>query len=139
MEGPVTDGGAKDILSRIGEALASRRSVQSPLYRWMMEHHDAFGAGLAQAAAAGRHPDWAALADIFAESGLVDGTGKAPNAANARRTWWRVKRRHARLHGSAGAGKASGAVPGAGGEAGRPDDVLAKFRSKVNERSGRKE
>ena len=135
------------IMSRIEEALASRESTQSLLYRWMMANHDGFAGRLAKAAAEGKLPDWADLARRFGESGLTDGTGKPPNAANARRTWWRVKRRHAQLHGGGSAsgkgGKAAGASPaGSAGEvAGVPDaegdDALANVRAKINKRSGR--
>jgi hypothetical protein len=131
------------ILSRIDEALVGRRSMQSPLYRWMMENHDAFFIRVAAAKAEGKRLDWKDLARRFAEGGLTDGTGKAPTAANAKNTWWRVQHaRRAQRMSSRPAGELSASRPAAsvvGEPSGNTPGTLDAVRKRMNEKSGRRE
>jgi len=52
----------------------------------MRAHHDDLVAEFAANA-----PNWQQLAQIFHDEGLTDRTGKAPSAAIARLTWYRVR------------------------------------------------
>jgi len=57
----------------------------------MRAHHDDLVAELAANA-----PNWQQLAQVFRDEGLTDRTGKAPSAAMARLTWYRVRQAAAR-------------------------------------------
>jgi hypothetical protein len=143
MEKRMGESGDDRLMGRLREVLVGGKPRQSPLYRWLRRHHDELGALLDAAAADGRPPDWAALAGILAEAGLTDGSGNPPTSANTRRTWWRVKRRHAQLHGG-GDGPKKAAPPepqrpaAAGGGEGRSGlDALEAVRREMAQRSGR--
>jgi hypothetical protein len=72
-------------LSALADAAMTRRS---PLYTWMMVNHDAFNAIVKEAV----RPNWAKLAEEFANNGLTDGEGKPPTDECTRQTWWRVRK-----------------------------------------------
>jgi hypothetical protein len=54
----------------------------------MMTNHDAFNAIVKEAV----RPNWAKLAEEFANNGLTDGEGKPPTDECTRQTWWRVRK-----------------------------------------------
>lgn len=67
---------------------ASIRQVgHSNLYRWMHRHRFKMKARIEH-----ERPDWVALADAFAELGLMDRTGKPATAETARKTWYQVRK-----------------------------------------------
>jgi hypothetical protein len=68
-------------------AAAQEKSARSPLYRWMSEHYEELEPVLSQ-----RGPDWAAMAERFADAGVLAGKGKTPDARLVAKTWTTVKR-----------------------------------------------
>jgi len=65
----------------------ARSERRSPLFRWMVEHHDE----LVEAS----RPDgihWASFCEQSAKRGLTDTRGLAPNPANARKTWAQARK-----------------------------------------------
>ena len=76
----------RNILGRVRAVLRSNRRGHSPLFLWMRAHHDDLVAELAANA-----PNWQQLAQVFRDEGLTDRTGKAPSAAMARLTWYRLR------------------------------------------------
>ena len=66
---------------------AIARGNRSPLFWWMVEHHDEI------AARAGERIHWDGVCAKAAELGLTDTTGSPPSRRNARETW-----RQARLY-----------------------------------------
>jgi hypothetical protein len=81
-----TSGRKKNILGQVREALRSNPRGHSPLFLWMRAHHDDLVAEFSA-----NPPNWQQLAQIFHAEGLTDRTGKAPSAAMARLTWYRVR------------------------------------------------
>lgn len=64
-----------------------RSELRSPLFRWMVEHHDE----LVEASRRdGIH--WASFCAEAAKRGLTDTQGRPPTTDNARKTWERVRR-----------------------------------------------
>ena len=74
--------GLKAIIKKIEHG-----AERSSLFWYMLDHHDEFAR-----AATGTRIRWAPLCEQFAADGLLDGEGKAPTPANARITWWNVRR-----------------------------------------------
>lgn len=75
---------------------------RSPLFRWMVEHHDEL------VEASGRDGiHWASFCAQAAKRGLTDTQGRPPTADNARKTWERARRavRKARAEAAAGGPK----------------------------------
>jgi hypothetical protein len=70
-----------------------REGKRSPLFLWMLEHHDEIVATLQ-----GGRIGWGPFCAAVAEAGLKDTTGKAPSENTARITWYRVRRLAARQH-----------------------------------------
>lgn len=60
---------------------------RSPLFWWMVKHHDA----LLAEGNEGRMP-WQRLCRRFAEQGVIDGSGQSPTVARAGKTWRDVER-----------------------------------------------
>jgi hypothetical protein len=69
----------------------ARSSERSPLFWWMVEHHDTL-----VDAAAGRRIRWKPLCVKFATLGLTDGTGKPATEKTAGETWLRARTEVAR-------------------------------------------
>jgi hypothetical protein len=65
----------------------ARSAERSPLFWWMVEHHDE----LAQAAE-GRRLRWKQLCECFAGLGLTDVNGRVASERTARATWARARR-----------------------------------------------
>jgi hypothetical protein len=79
--------GAKEILAQV-----ERPYERSPLFEWLLAHHDDV-----VAAAAGRRVEWSRLCGEFESAGLTGRDGKPVNATTARKTWQRVRKEHARI------------------------------------------
>lgn len=79
-------------LDRIRGALAAGGSRQSPLYRWMMKHHDKLRGILG-----GVRPNWRVIAEELNAAGFRDGRGNPLNAGSARQVWWRVRHKKAEM------------------------------------------
>jgi hypothetical protein len=65
----------------------ARSELRSPLFRWMVEHHDEM---VEASQRDGIH--WASFCDEAAKRGLTDTRGLAPNPANARKTWAQARK-----------------------------------------------
>lgn len=65
----------------------SKRSIgkHSPLYRWMVEHHDVLNQEFRRFG-----PQWAERAKALGEAGLVNRKGEPPSVRVAQRTWYQV-------------------------------------------------
>lgn len=70
-----------------------RAGKRSPLFLWLLEHHDEIVATLQ-----GGQIGWGSFCAAVAEVGLKDATGKAPSENTARITWYRVRQLAARQH-----------------------------------------
>jgi hypothetical protein len=64
-----------------------RSELRSPLFWWMVEHHDE----MVQAATR-RRINWAGFCAEAAKRGLTDTRGDTPSESNARKTWLRARR-----------------------------------------------
>jgi len=79
---------------------AKRRGPRhSPLYEWLWARHDTLAVELNPP----RTPNWKAVAEGFAELGVVDGKGQMPTPVVVRKTWLKVSRAKAAV--------ASGVLP----------------------------
>src|SRR4051794_4783690 len=67
--------------------IARSASGRSPLYRWLRVRHDAFMELVNE-----NRPNWKALAEGFAELGLLSLEGKPLTPEAVRHTWWRVRK-----------------------------------------------
>ncbi|QQP92726.1 hypothetical protein IGS68_30150 (plasmid) [Skermanella sp. TT6] len=127
--------------------IARSASRRSPLYRWLHARHDAFAALIRE-----DRPGWQALAGGFAGLGLLSPEGRPLTPEAVRHTWWRVRRdvaasrraappacrRDAVRTGPPSVAAPESPVTDRAAPGPDADDVLARFRSKVNERSGRR-
>ena len=68
-------------------AEVTRSSERSPLFWWLVEHHDEL---IAQSA--GRRMSWKALCPLFAGHGLTDINGRPPFPRMARETWFQARK-----------------------------------------------
>lgn len=75
----------------IFDAMA-RPGNRSPLFWWMVEHHNEVVASLE-----GRRMNWKALCARFAELGLTDLTGTPATERSARQTWGRARKEKGRI------------------------------------------
>jgi hypothetical protein len=64
-----------------------RSEQRSPLFWWMVEHHDEM-----VKAAKRRRINWAAFCAEAAKRGVTDTRGEPPTESNARKTWLRARR-----------------------------------------------
>jgi hypothetical protein len=74
--------GARAILAYI-----ERPYERSPLFQWLLAHHDEL-----IASAGGRRMEWTRFCGTFETAGLTAWDGKPVNAATARKTWQRVRK-----------------------------------------------
>jgi hypothetical protein len=65
----------------------TRATERSPLFLWLLEHHDEIVASLQ-----GGRVNWRAFCAAVAEAGLTDTAGHPPTENTARVTWYRVRR-----------------------------------------------
>jgi len=74
-------------LTRTVLEIIARSDARSPLFWWMVDHHDEI-----IAAAAGERIRWAAFCAEAARLGLTDTRGRPPTERNARETWRQARR-----------------------------------------------
>jgi hypothetical protein len=74
-------------LAALQAALDKGGSRRSPLFRWMLAHHDEFAALVED-----ERPDWSALTEAFASQGFVNAEGGPLRSEVVRQTWWRVQK-----------------------------------------------
>jgi len=137
-----------DILADLRAALREGASTRSPLFQWMLRHHDKLADAFAES-----RPKWAEVAALLAGKGFTSTEGKPLNPQSVRQMWYRVRRRHAATRAGTKAPRQRpraeeppAGVAGAGASAGTPapaegrsaTDLLADLRKEINERSGRK-
>lgn len=138
MPDPDETGGLSDFRAALE---AHGGGMRSPLFQWMYRNHDALIEMLSEV-----RPNWPRVTAVLIERGFTGPDGRPLRPETVRKLWLRVRRRH----GKARAGmkpkpatKPAISVPvveaeGAAAEPINADEVLARFRAKVNERSGRK-
>lgn len=73
---------------RLGSPSRGRGRARSPLHDWMRARAETLAAELDPP----RRPDWARVAAVLGEGGVLDGAGNAPSPQTVRQTWWRVRR-----------------------------------------------
>jgi hypothetical protein len=73
--------------SRTILATIARSAARSPLFWWMVDHHDDI-----IAAVAGQRMRWAAFCAEATRMGLPDTRGRPVTERNARETWWQARR-----------------------------------------------
>jgi hypothetical protein len=78
---------ASEELSKVLAANRTKGGRHSPLYRWMRLHHDALASAFESDGVS-----WQAVTEMLAETGLTDGSGKAPAIRRAQKAWYQVKR-----------------------------------------------
>jgi hypothetical protein len=134
MPDPDETGGLSDFRAALE---AHGGGIRSPLFQWMYRNHDALLEMLSE-----MRPNWPRVTAVLIERGFTGPDGRPLQPETVRKLWLRVRRRH----GKAPAGtkpKPATSVPvvtaeQAAAEPVNADEVLARFRAKVNERSGRK-
>ena len=121
-------------LSDIRAALqAHGGGARSPLFRWMYRHHDELVGMFAEA-----RPGWRHVTAELAGRGFTAPDGGELRPETVRKLWLRVRRRHETARVAVADRQA---VPHSGAAGPQPADgadVLARFRAKIDERSGRK-
>jgi hypothetical protein len=137
----MTDTNEPNMLAELKATLRERGGGRrSPLFQWMYRNHDALLEMFSEV-----RPNWRQVAAVLTSRGFTAADGQPLQPESVRKLWHKVRRRH----GKAQAGTkpkpvvkpASGPVVTAEQAAAEPinaDEVLARFRAKVNERSGRK-
>lgn len=80
---------AADVRVLMSALQAGASPRQSPVYRWLDEHHDELLASLGD-----RRVEWATFAAHLGTLGLTDGKGTVVTGSVARNTWHRVKTAH---------------------------------------------
>jgi hypothetical protein len=117
--------------------------MRSPLFQWMYRNHDALTEMLSEV-----RPNWPRVTGVLIERGFTGPDGRPLRPETVRKLWLRVRRRHGKAQAGMKPKPATNApvvasapvVPTkqAAPEPVNADEVLARFRAKVNERSGRK-
>jgi hypothetical protein len=117
--------------------------MRSPLFQWMYRNHDALTEMLSEV-----RPNWPRVTAVLIERGFTGPDGRPLQPETVRKLWLRVRRRHGKAQAGMKPKPATNApvvasapvVPTeqAAPEPVNADEVLARFRAKVNERSGRK-
>lgn len=81
-------GGVAQLVALLDQGGMGGRGRRSLLSRWLLAHHDAFEAMLAD-----KVPSWDDVAQALAAMGLRDGAGKPPTGERARKAWWAMRRK----------------------------------------------
>jgi len=151
---------AADDLTQLITANRAKGGRHSPVYCWMRTRHDALAAAIEADGAS-----WPTIASMLVKAGLADGTGKPPTPERARKCWHQVRKDVAaaranaeekrKLHVSIPIAAAALLPSPMPREPWRPvdrppdvspsdqpaadggEDLLARLRRKINERSGR--
>jgi hypothetical protein len=82
----------KDADTRVMFEHIAKPGNRSPLFWWLLEKHGEIAAALA-----GRRMQWKQFCADLTVMGITDTAGKAVTEANARKTWFRVRREARRL------------------------------------------
>jgi hypothetical protein len=116
---------------------------RSPLFQWMYRNHDTLLEMFSEV-----RPNWRQIAAVLTSRGFTATDGQPLQPESVRKLWHKVRRRHGKAQAGTKPKSAMGApvvtsAPVVAAEAAAPepvnaDEVLARFRAKVNERSGRK-
>lgn len=121
-------------LSDIRAALqAHGGGAWSPLFRWMYRHHDELAGMFAEA-----RPSWRHVTAELAGRGFTAPDGGELRPETVRKLWLRVRRRHETVRAAAACRPAALEDVPAGPQPVDGADVLARFRAKIDARSGRK-
>ena len=138
MPDPDETGGLSDFRAALE---AHGCGMRSPLFQWMYRNHDALIEMLSEV-----RPNWLRVTAVLIERGFTGPDGRPLRPETVRKLWLRVRRRHGKAR--AGMKPKPATEPaiivpvveaeGAAAEPINADEVLARFRAKVNERSGRK-
>jgi hypothetical protein len=132
----MSDPGETSGLSGFRAALEAHGGMRSPLFQWMYRNHDALLEMFSEV-----RPNWPRVTAVLSERGFAGPDGQPLRPETVRKLWLRVRQRHGKAQAGMQPKPASGPVATAEQAAPEPnnaDDVLARFRAKVNERSGRK-
>ncbi|KJB91249.1 hypothetical protein [Skermanella aerolata] len=131
-----------DGLSDFRAALeAQGGGMRSPLFQWMYRNHDALLEMLSEV-----RPNWQRVTAVLSERGFTGPDGRPLRRETVRKLWLRVRRRHGRAQAGTEPRFVAKPVTGAPAvvtkqttpESSNADEVLARFRAKIDERSGRK-
>jgi hypothetical protein len=140
----MSDPGETSGLSDFRAALeAHGGGMRSPLFQWMYRNHDTLLEMFSEV-----RPNWRQIAAVLTSRGFTATDGQPLQPESVRKLWHKVRRRHGKAQAGTKPKSAMGApvvtsAPVVAAEAAAPepvnaDEVLARFRAKVNERSGRK-
>jgi hypothetical protein len=121
-----------EAMKELRAALTGAPGTHSPLYQWMRDNYEDFDALLSET-----RPNWKRLAEAFAQLGLTDGNGNPPKPHTVRQTWWRVRRGDTTQPGTPQRPQPPPIAPSEPLRS-SASDVLARLKSELNERSGRK-
>jgi hypothetical protein len=138
----MTDTNEPNMLAELKATLRERGGGRrSPLFQWMYRNHDTLLEMFSEV-----RPNWRQIAAVLTSRGFTATDGQPLQPESVRKLWHKVRRRH----GKARAGtkpkpavKPATSAPNVTAEQAAPepinaDEVLARFRAKVDERSGRK-
>lgn len=138
MPDPAETAGLSDFRAALE---AQGGGMRSPLFQWMYRNHDALLEMLSEV-----RPNWPRVTAVLSERGFSGPDGRPLRPETVRKLWLRVRRRHGKAQ--AGIETRLAANPGTGAPAVvtkqttpdsiNADEVLARFRAKIDERSGRK-
>jgi hypothetical protein len=140
----MTDTDEPNMLAELKATLRERGGDRrSPLFQWMYHNHDALLEMFSDV-----RPNWPRVTAVLIERGFTGPDGRPLRPETVRKLWLRVRRRHGKAQAGMKPKPATNApvvasapvVPTeqAAPEPVNADEVLARFRAKVNERSGRK-
>jgi hypothetical protein len=87
MKKPITPDVAGAIAA-IAQAKAHGRGRKSPVFLWLLTHHDELVVAFEVNA-----PSWPALAPYLGKGGVLNGDGKPPTASSVQNAWARVRKR----------------------------------------------
>jgi hypothetical protein len=140
----MTDTDEPNMLAELKATLRERGGGRrSPLFQWMYRNHDALLEMFSEV-----RPNWHRVTAVLTSRGFTATDGQPLQPESVRKLWHKVRRRHGKAQASAKSTFTTSApvvrsalvVPteGAAPDSINADEVLARFRAKVNERSGRK-
>jgi hypothetical protein len=137
----MTDTDEPDMLAELRATLRERGGGRrSPLFQWMYRNHDTLLEMFSEV-----RPNWRQVSAVLTSRGFTAADGQPLQPESVRKLWHKVRRRHGKAGGKAKpiVTNTTASAPVVMAEQEVPelinaDDVLARFRAKVNERSGRK-
>jgi hypothetical protein len=134
----MTDTNEPNMLAELKATLRERGGGRrSPLFQWMYRNHDTLLEMFSEV-----RPNWRQVAAVLTSRGFTATDGQPLQPESVRKLWHKVRRRHGKVQAGTKPKPATSApvveAEGAVSEPINADEVLARFRAKVNERSGRK-